>query len=188
MRFPLIVLSVVCALLIAAPGFMDNLAAESLEKRLKMAMQLTSQAFKHADIIPDRYTCKGSDISPPLKWSGAPEQTKSFALIIDDPDAPMGTWVHWVLYNLPANCDNLPENVPDKNTLSNGGVQGTNSWGRIGYGGPCPPSGTHRYYFRLYALDTVLDLKAGATKSQLLNALQEHVLEECELMGRYAKH
>ncbi|HUU29513.1 MAG TPA: YbhB/YbcL family Raf kinase inhibitor-like protein [archaeon] len=153
-----------------------------------MSMQLTSPAFKNADMIPDRYTCKGQDTSPALKWSGSPKETKSFALIFDDPDAPMGTWVHWVVYNLPSNCDSLPEKVPDKNPLGNGGIQGTNSWGRIGYGGPCPPSGTHRYFFRLYALDSVLDLKAGATKSQVLKALEGHILAEVELMGRYSRH
>ncbi|MEA1997115.1 MAG: YbhB/YbcL family Raf kinase inhibitor-like protein [Gemmatimonadota bacterium] len=152
-----------------------------------MTIQIISPAFKHSDMIPDRYTCNGPDISPALKWSGAPDSTVSFALIFDDPDAPMGVWVHWVVYNLPADCDSLPEDLPDANPLRNGGVQGTNSWGRIGYGGPCPPSGTHRYFFRVYALDTMLDLEDGATRSQLLKAMEGHILAEGELMGRYTK-
>ena len=176
-----------CTFLLLGFGIVSEVNADSTKKGKKMTMQLTSPAFKHADMIPDRYTCKGEDISPALQWSGAPEGTRSFALVCDDPDAPMGIWVHWVVYNLPADCKGLPENVPAKNPLSQGGIQGTNSWGRIGYGGPCPPSGTHRYFFRLYALDTVLDLKEGATKSQLHQAMKGHILDECELMGRYAK-
>ncbi|MBN2288239.1 MAG: YbhB/YbcL family Raf kinase inhibitor-like protein [Candidatus Glassbacteria bacterium] len=153
-----------------------------------MSIQLTSPAFEQGEMIPDRYTCKGQDISPALNWVGLPEGTHSLALVFDDPDAPMGIWVHWVIYNIPADSSGLPENVPaSKPVLSGGAAQGTNSWGRIGYGGPCPPSGTHRYYFRLYALDNGLELKPGATKAQLLKAMESHVLAECELMGRYAK-
>lgn len=153
-----------------------------------MSIQISCPAFAHTEMIPDRYTCKGDDISPPLEWQGAPEESRSFALIFDDPDAPMSTWVHWVVYDLPAERDSLPEDVPEVNPISGGGIQGTNSWGRLGYGGPCPPSGTHRYFFRLYALDTVLGLKAGTTKAQLLKAMEGHILDECELMGRYARH
>ncbi len=152
-----------------------------------MSLQLTSPAFQHAEMIPDRYTCRGQDVSPAVKWSGAPALTMSFALIFDDPDAPMGTWVHWVVYNLPAEQDSLPEGVPVEQQLPGGGLQGTNSWGRLGYGGPCPPSGTHRYFFRLYALDTRLELAPGATKSQVVKAMEGHVLEQSELMGRYQK-
>ena len=139
-------------------------------------------------MIPDRYTCKGQDISPALLWAGMPEGSRSLALICDDPDAPMGIWVHWVIYNIPVEGSGLPEDVPSSiSTLDNGTTQGTNSWGRIGYGGPCPPSGTHRYYFRLYAIDNALDLEPGATKAQVLSAMEGHVLDECELMGRYSK-
>ncbi len=153
-----------------------------------MSIQLTSPAFEHGEMIPDRYTCNGQDISPALNWAGVPEGAGSLALICDDPDAPMGIWVHWVIYNIPAKTKGLPEDVSaSKATLKNGAIQGTNSWGRIGYGGPCPPSGTHRYFFRLYAVDTSLDLKPGATKAQLLKAMEGHILAECELMGRYAK-
>jgi hypothetical protein len=151
-------------------------------------MQLRSSAFENTDRIPARFTCKGEDISPDLKWTGVPDDTQSLALIFDDPDAPMGTWVHWVLYNLRSERDGLPEDVdPEGINLSDGGVQGTNSWGRTGYGGPCPPSGTHRYYFRLYALDTILDLGPGATRNQLTRAMEGHVLAEAELMGRFSK-
>lgn len=176
------------AFLVIVAVFFSGLHAEPPKKGSKMSMQIASPAFAHAEMIPERYTCKGNDISPPLEWKGAPEGSRSFALIFDDPDAPMGTWVHWVVYDLPAECNKLPEDVPEVNPISGGGVQGTNSWGRIGYGGPCPPSGTHRYFLRLYALDTVLGLKAGATKAQLLKAMEGHILDECELMGRYAKH
>jgi len=176
------------AFLVIVAVFFPGLHAEPPKKGSKMSMQIASPAFAHAEMIPERYTCKGNDISAPLEWKGVPEGSRSFALIFDDPDAPMGTWVHWVVYDLPAECNKLPEDVPEVNPISGGGVQGTNSWGRIGYGGPCPPSGTHRYFLRLYALDTVLGLKAGATKAQLLKAMEGHILDECELMGRYAKH
>jgi len=163
-------------------------AAESPEKGSKMTIQLSSPAFEQGEMIPDRYTCKGEDISPALEWAGMPEGTRSLALVCDDPDAPMGIWVHWVIYNIPAETASLPEGVPaSQDTLTGGAIQGTNSWGRSGYGGPCPPSGTHRYFFRLYALDSSLDLGPGATKALLLKAMEGHVLAECELIGRYAK-
>ncbi|KKL66619.1 hypothetical protein LCGC14_2143140, partial [marine sediment metagenome] len=118
-------------------------------------------AFGNGDPIPTKYTCDDQDISPPLQWGDPPEGTRSFALICDDPDAPVGTWVHWVLYNLPASARDLPEAVPSDAELSGGGRHGQNSWRRPGYGGPCPPGGTHRYFFKLYALDDELDLAAG---------------------------
>jgi Raf kinase inhibitor-like YbhB/YbcL family protein len=152
-----------------------------------MAIKLTSSAFVENGLIPKQYTCDSKDISPPLKWESVPEKTKSFALICDDPDAPMGTWVHWVLFNLPANKRELPENLPPIATLPDGSRQGKNDFGKIGYGGPCPPSGTHRYYFKLYALDQPLDLKAGATKGQLLKAMEGHILAEGQLMGKYKR-
>lgn len=152
-----------------------------------MDIRLTSTAFTDGGTIPKKYTCDGADVSPPLAWDNVPEGTKSFALICDDPDAPMGTWVHWVLFNLPADTRNLPEAVPPDKELSNGARQGTNDFRKIGYGGPCPPSGTHRYYFKLYALDTLLDLPAGASKAQLLKAMEGHVLAEGQLMGRYSR-
>jgi Raf kinase inhibitor-like YbhB/YbcL family protein len=150
-------------------------------------MQLVSSAFQPGAPIPARFTCDGQDLSPPLQWSGHPAQTKSFALIMDDPDAPGGTFVHWVLYNVPPVTLALPEAVPSKSSLGDGSRQGRNSFGKTGYGGPCPPSGTHRYFFRLYALNRELELAAGATREQLLSAMKGHVLAEAELMGRYAR-
>jgi Raf kinase inhibitor-like YbhB/YbcL family protein len=152
-----------------------------------MAFELTSPVFAPGESIPTKYTCDGDDISPPLAWTDPPAGTQSFALICDDPDAPVGTWVHWVLYNLPADARSLPEAVPSGAELSGGGLHGENSWRRLGYGGPCPPSGTHRYFFKLYALDTVLDLDAGVDKKQVLRAMDGHVLAQAELMGVYSR-
>lgn len=148
-------------------------------------MTLTSPAFAQGATIPRQYTCDGKDISPALQWGEPPEKTQSFALIMDDPDAPMGTWVHWVLYNLPATARSLPEGVPPAADLADGSHHGRNSWKRLGYGGPCPPSGTHRYFFKLYALDAKLNLASGATKEELLKAMEGHILAQAELMGRY---
>jgi Raf kinase inhibitor-like YbhB/YbcL family protein len=153
----------------------------------KMEIKVTSSAFAEGGLIPPKYTCDGSDISPPLQWASVPEGTKSIALISDDPDAPVGTWVHWVLFNLPAEARELEENIPPDETLPNGAKQGTSDFGRIGYGGPCPPSGTHRYLFKIYALDTKLDLAAGARKRQLLKAMEEHILGQGQLMGKYKR-
>lgn len=152
-----------------------------------MSIQLTSSAFTEGKPIPAKYTCDGDDISPPLKWSNTPSGTRSLALISDDPDAPVGTWVHWVLYNLPPTVTELPENTPTTESIPNGAKQGINDFKRFGYGGPCPPSGTHRYYFKIYALDTELKLKARPTKSDLLQAMQGHVLAEGQLMGTYRR-
>jgi Raf kinase inhibitor-like YbhB/YbcL family protein len=150
-------------------------------------MEIKSSAFPEGAMIPARYTCDNIDVSPPLEWSKAPSGTKTFALICDDPDAPGKTWVHWVLYNLPGDILNLPENVRKNETLPNGAKQGTTDFGRIGYGGPCPPGGTHRYYFKLYALDSYLDLKPGITKAELLRSMEGHILGESQLMGRYKR-
>ena len=150
-------------------------------------MELTSSVFQEGQSIPSLYTCDGKDISPPLSWSGAPVETKSFALIADDPDAPRGTWVHWVLWNLPATANELKEALPAIPHLPSGALQGKNDSGESGYGGPCPPSGTHRYFFKIYALDTMLPLKPGATKSQLEAAMKGHVLAQATLMGVYSR-
>jgi len=149
--------------------------------------ELTSTAFAPGEAIPQQYTCDGQDVSPPLAWSDPPPGTQSFALIADDPDAPVGTWVHWVLYNLPAEARTLPEAIPADAELADGSRHGDNGWRRPGYGGPCPPKGTHRYFFRLYALDTPLDLAAGASNKQVLQALEGHVLAQAELMGVYTR-
>ena len=152
-----------------------------------MAIELTSSAFFEGQMIPRRHTCDGEDVSPPLAWSGVPEKTRSLALICDDPDAPVGTWDHWVLFNIPADANGLAEAVAAEPTLENGAVNGSNSWGRLGYGGPCPPGGTHRYFFYLFALDCRLELESGATKSQLRRAMEGRVLAEGRLMGRYRR-
>ena len=165
--------------------FIEDLIAK--EKK-SMKMTIKSSAFNEGEMIPRKYTCDGSDISPPLSWSDIPNETSSFALISDDPDAPMGTWIHWLLYDIPANVANLEENLPSKEILENNSKQGTNDFGKIGYGGPCPPSGTHRYYFKLYALDKNVNLKPGATKTQLLNAMDGHILAEGQLIGKYKRN
>lgn len=147
---------------------------------------LTSAAFLGNEPIPSKYSCDGEDISPPLVWSGAPKNTGSYVLVMDDPDAPMGTWVHWVLFNLPGDANSLPENLPADAAFTDGTRQGTNSWGNLGYGGPCPPSGTHRYFFKLYALESSLDLVDGATKEDVITTMEGHILMETELMGTYS--
>ena len=150
-------------------------------------MEIRSSGFDDGAMIPKKYTCDDIDISPPLKWSKVPDGTKTFAIICDDPDAPMGTWVHWVIYNLPANINELSEDVPSLEILPNGAKQGRNDFGKLGYGGPCPPGGTHRYYFKIYALDDELMVEAGITKSELLKAMEGHILSEGQLMGRYKR-
>ena len=152
-----------------------------------MSIQLTSAAFKEGGMIPEKYTCDGEDISPPLQWSGIPDGTQSIALICDDPDAPMGTWVHWVLFNIPADTKELPENIPPDRILENGAKHGMSDFRRLGYGGPCPPGGTHRYFFKIYALDIEIGLEPGATKPELLNAMEGHILDEGQLMGKYSR-
>lgn len=152
------------------------------------AFRMESPAFGEGDEIPQRFTCEGKDISPGLRWRQAPQGTRSFVLIAEDPDAPGGTWIHWVVYDLPARTEALSENVPKAERVPGGGVQGRNSFGRIGYGGPCPPPGkAHRYYFKLYALDTLLHLRAGAEKAKVLAAAQGHVLGEAQIMGRFKR-
>ena len=150
-------------------------------------MPIRSSAFNQGEPIPTQYTCDDTDISPPLSWSNVPEGSQSLALICDDPDAPMGTWVHWVLYNLPGDQTELAENIPSLETLENGAIHGITDFKRLGYGGPCPPGGTHRYFFKLYALDSALDLGPGATKADLLEAMKGHVLARGELMGTYSR-
>ena len=150
--------------------------------------QLKSNAFQAEGSIPSRFTCEAENISPELSWSGAPEGTRTFALILHDPDAlHRGGYTHWVLFNLPATLNQIPENVPKNSTFPGGGVQGKNDDGKSGYTGPCPPSGSHRYYFHLYAVDRQLDLGENTTKAELEKALKGHVVGQTELMGRYKK-
>ena len=155
-----------------------------------MAFSVTSTAFKEGAGIPVKHTCDGADVSPPLAWSGAPAGAGAFALIADDPDAPAGTWVHWVLYDLPGTASQLPESVAKTEVPSElgGATQGKNDFRRTGYGGPCPPPGpAHRYFFKLYALDTPLRLKPGAAKQDLEAAMKGHILATAQLMGSYAR-
>ncbi len=155
------------------------------------SLLLSSDAFGSGQEIPSRYTCQGKDCSPPLKWTGAPAGTQSFALIVDDPDAPdpaapKMTWVHWVLYNLPAGCHGLAEDAAAC-ALPGGSAEGKNDWKRAGYGGPCPPIGRHRYFFKLYALDTQLPDLREPSKTQLEQAMSGHVLAHTQLIGTYQK-
>lgn len=150
-------------------------------------MTIESSAFEHQGPIPSRHSCDGANVSPPLSWSGAPDDTQSFALIVDDPDAPGRTFVHWVYYDIPSSTTSLPEAVPNGERPTPGGAQGTNGFGDIGYGGPCPPGGTHRYFFKIYALDIELALAPGATKQDVLDAVEGHALAQGTLMGTYAR-
>ena len=153
-----------------------------------MTLILSSPAFNEGDKIPPEYTCEGQDISPQLDWDGIPEEAKSLALIVDDPDAPGGTFTHWVIYNIPPDSNGLSEALPLIPKLSDGSVQGGNDFGKIGYGGPCPPPGKpHRYLFSLYALGKQLDLVAGSTKNQVLNAIKGHILTQGQLTGTYQR-
>ncbi len=151
-------------------------------------MKLASKAFQSGADIPRRHTCDADDISPPLTWTDIPPGTKAFALIADDPDAPGGSWVHWVIYDLPAEIKELDAAVSKIESLTNGAKQGVNDYRKVGYGGPCPPPGKpHRYFFKLYALDAVTNLKPRASKSRLLAAMKGHILSEAELIGRYQR-
>jgi len=153
-----------------------------------VSFELRSSAFQQNLSIPTKYTCDGANVSAPLSWRDAPRATKSVALIVDDPDAPTGILVHWVLYDLPAGSHALGEAIPNQETLGNGAKRGVNDFGKIGYVGPCPPQGlAHRYFFKLYALDRMTELKPRATKEQLLDAMNKHILAEAELVGTY-KH
>jgi Raf kinase inhibitor-like YbhB/YbcL family protein len=152
-------------------------------------MEIRSPAFFIGNTIPFKYTCDGENISPPLQWESPPPGTNSFALIVDDPDAPSKTFTHWVVYNLSADMRELPEGITNNTRLPNGGMQGKNNFGKLGFGGPCPPpkDGVHRYFFKIFALDQKLDLPPGATKEQVMAAMEGHVLDAAEVMGRYGR-
>ena len=163
----------------------NALAGESTRKT---PMQLSSSVFKEGESIPGKYTCDGQNVSPPLEWTGVPDGTRSFALIADDPDAPAGTWVHWVLYDAPPTTKEFPEDLPKSQYVPGSATQGLNDFKHLGYGGPCPPPGkAHRYFFKLYALDTQLGLKPGATKREVEHAMEKHILAEDQLMGLYKR-
>ena len=181
----------------------ENEAWESLVIQFRKAMQslsirdyrdnavtfrIESSAFKNGRNIPEKYSCDGKNISPPLIWKDAPEGSRSFAIICDDPDASLMTWTHWVVYNIPSTMDTLQEGIPKTETLANGTTQGMNSGRRIGYAGPCPPGGkAHRFFFKIFALDADLDLRPGASKKQLEEAMRRHILAQAEIMGMYAR-
>lgn len=161
-----------------APAEEETVAEEG---ETPMEMTITSPAFMEGEAVPLKFSCDGDNLSPELIWSGIPEGTASLVFIMDDPDAPVGLWVHWVLFNLPANSSGLAEGATGQ------GVDGLNSWGETGYGGPCPPGGTHRYFHKLYALDVTLELESGATKDAVEAAMEGHILSQAELMGTYTR-
>jgi len=169
-------------LLVAAISSLFAIQDAHAEERMMNKLQITSPVIPPDGMIPSKYTCDGADVSPPLSMIDIPEKTRSLALIVDDPDAPAGTWVHWVVWNILPGTKEIPEN-----SVPQGAIQGTNDFGKQRYGGPCPPSGIHRYYFKLYALDASLALKPGATKGQVEEAMKGHVLAHAELVGLYRR-
>jgi Raf kinase inhibitor-like YbhB/YbcL family protein len=185
MKSPLVLDACLLALLVALVGCQGKQPTEAAP--VGQNLQVESSAFADGATIPVRYTCDGQDVSPPLSWTEPPAGTRSLALIFDDPDAPVGTWVHWVLFDLPAATRSLAEGIPADEAVA-GGVHGSNSWKRLGYGGPCPPKGsTHRYVFKLYALNTSLALVAGATKGNIEEAMSGHILAQGQLTGQYGR-
>jgi Raf kinase inhibitor-like YbhB/YbcL family protein len=176
------------ALLTGSASWCGRAPGSAPAGRAASSMKLETNAFTPGGFIPARYTCKGGDVSPPLAWSNSPGNGQGFALILEDPDAPGGTWTHWLVYNLPSSAHGLPEGIPKMNEIQGGGRQGVNDFGNIGYGGPCPPPGkAHRYYFHLYALNAPLALKAGASKAEVRAALGGKVLAQTDLMGRFKR-
>ena len=176
-------------LAITAAGLINCSPTDSaLPDEGEMTLSLSSSVFQDGDSIPTRYTCDGQDVSPPLAWGEPPAGTQSFALILDDPDAPGGVFTHWLVFNLPADSRELAEAVPAQNELPTGALQGKNDFGTIGYRGPCPPSGsTHHYRFTIYALDQPLDLKAGISRAQVIDAITGHILAWGQLVGMYQR-
>ncbi|MDA2935886.1 YbhB/YbcL family Raf kinase inhibitor-like protein [Patescibacteria group bacterium AH-259-L05] len=179
------VIIILIVIIIAAGVYFFFIKSEEIEPQSALtqtSMNISSSAFEHNSSMPTKYTCDGDDINPDLIFSDIPEEAKSLALIMDDPDAPMGTWVHWTVWNISAQTTEIAQNsIPDDV------VEGKQSWGKSGYGGPCPPSGTHRYFFKLYALDTTLDLSSEADKAELVNAMKDHIIAQAELIGLYQR-
>jgi Raf kinase inhibitor-like YbhB/YbcL family protein len=181
-------LFIILGLLILAGSACRSATEAAQEGDAVMAVLITSDAFKQEEIIPAQFTCDGMDKSPALTWEGIPANAKSLALIADDPDAPIGTWVHWVLYDIPPTLQSLPEDVAKSPFVPGIGTQGINDFRKTGYNGPCPPRGKpHRYFFKLYALDTILELKSGASKVELEKAMRGHILAQGELMGKFGR-
>lgn len=153
-----------------------------------MGINLISDVFDEGEMIPTRHTCDDINVSPPLRWDSLPERTISFAILCEDPDAPMGTWTHWIIFNIPPDVMELSAEIKNEENLERGMIQGINDFGYAGYGGPCPPEGEkHRYFFRIYALDTTLNIGPGAKREEFLKALNENVLDEGQLMGIYGR-
>ncbi len=178
----ILVLLVFLAACTAQVGQEAEVQPQAEENEIKVKnMKLTSPAFEHEGNIPSEFTCDSSDISPELEISDVRENTKSLALVMDDPDAPAGKWDHWIIFNIPQDTKKIEKGTEPE------GIPGKNSWGKTGYGGPCPPSGTHRYFFKLFALDTELDLPEGSTKQELEEAMQNHLIEETQLIGKYQR-
>lgn len=173
---------ILIGLTVGAAAILLATATMGKEGRKMAEMKLSSTAFAHKGTIPALYTCDGRDINPPLKIEQAPTEARSLALIVDDPDAPVGMWVHWVVWNIPPQTAEIREN-----SVPTGAQQGRNDWRRNSYGGPCPPSGTHRYFFKLYALDTTLNLGTITTKSDLEKAMQGHIVAQAQLIGLYQR-
>lgn len=179
-----------CAIFVIACSFLVRgmCAQTNAHGGKSVSFQISTTSFPVGGLIPKRYTCDGRDLSPALTWSGAPQGTKSFALIADDPDAPVGTWTHWLVWNIPASTHQLSEGVPKEAQLADGTRQGQNDFRKVGYNGPCPPPGKpHRYFFKLFALDSSLDVKPGASRKELEAAMKGHVLAQTEVMGRYGR-
>jgi Raf kinase inhibitor-like YbhB/YbcL family protein len=188
MRYVLAVLILLAIILAAGCAQVDRDEQERETPVPNETISLKSSAFSAGSAIPVQYTCDGADISPDLIWSGVPGEADSLVLIMDDPDAPRGTFTHWIVYNIPPERSQLPQDVPDSDTLSDGSRQGINGFGKTGYGGPCPPKGSqHRYVFRLYAVDTVLDPSGQVDRPVLENALAGHVIAQGELPGTYQR-
>lgn len=179
---PLLAVLLVLVIL-AGPFTIPRLSSASTQFQNQSTMELTSSAFKNGEHIPAKYTCDGADMSPPLSWAQSPTQTKTFVLVLDDPNA--AGFTHWVIYNIPATLTGLEENVPRKGNLPNGASQGMNGFDAVGYNGPCPPSGTHNYKFHLYAIDSALTLPVSVTKQSVLAAINGHVLDQVVLTGLY---
>jgi Raf kinase inhibitor-like YbhB/YbcL family protein len=166
----------------------NQLANTPTSSTLKTEIKLTSSAFTEGSVIPRQYTCDGANISPQLLWDSVPDGTQTLILIAEDPDAPNGTWTHWIVFGIPASIRELPENMPPQRTLTGGIQQGINDFKKLGYGGPCPPAGQqHRYYFKLYALDMVMLFEEPPTRRQLLSGIEGHILAEGKLMGKYQR-
>jgi len=181
--------NVIALIILSLPVFtiLDNKSFESNKETSVMEFKLFSPAFDEGKLIPAKYTCDGINVSPPLKWINPPGNTKSYALICNDPDAPSGDWVHWIVYNIPSSTGEINEAASSKKLLPKGTLEGMNDFHKISYGGPCPPSGTHRYFFRLYSLNTILSSQEGLKKIQLLQLIKDHILAQATLIGKYER-